>query len=65
MPPEDHKQTVLTDEDQSIDHAPDEPAEFTRAYPVSRRRRHGLNRTPLPTSTGLDGSRHSPVTRDG
>jgi len=38
--PEDHKVTVLTDEDKSIDDALDA---LTHAYLVSRQPRHGLN----------------------
>jgi hypothetical protein len=34
---------VPTDEDESIDHALDELAELTHAYPVFRWRRHGLD----------------------
>jgi hypothetical protein len=40
---EDHKVTVLTDENKSIHDALDALAGLTHAYPVFRRPRHGLN----------------------
>jgi hypothetical protein len=41
--PEDHKVTVLTDENKSIDDALDALAGLTHAYPVFRRPHHELN----------------------
>jgi hypothetical protein len=38
--PEDHKVTVLTDENKSIDDALDALAGLTHAYPVSQQPRH-------------------------